>query len=112
LLAAIAVIANTPTAYAADTGDCTENRWSSLSDKIGYTCKGNGKGESCHIKMSCADLAFNRDRFMECAATRETMMKECFKGGDSTHRDAVDNEWRAANRCVEVYKNPEHKPPC
>lgn len=93
-------------------GDCNENRWSQLSDQISYSCKGNGRGNSCNIEMSCSDLAGNRDKFLSCGQSRNTMMKECYKGGDPNHELASDDAFAAANRCVEVFKNSQHKPPC
>jgi hypothetical protein len=108
----IVAMSGTLTMYAQNRGDCTENRWSQLNDSISYNCKGNGRGNSCNIEMTCSDLATNRDKFLSCGQARNTMMKECYKGGDPNHELASDDAFAAANRCVEVYKNPQHKPPC
>jgi hypothetical protein len=102
----------TRAADAQNRGDCTENRWSNLSSQISYACKGSGRGNSCSIEMSCADLAANRDKFLSCGQYRNTMMQECYKGGDPNHELTSDDAFAAANRCIEVYKNPQHNPPC
>jgi len=93
-------------------GDCTENRWSQLNTQVSYNCKGGGAGSRCNIDMSCSDLASNRDKFLSCGKARDQMMKECYKGGDPNHELASDDAYAAANRCIEVFKNPEHKPRC
>lgn len=108
----ITVMFGAQAAHAQDRGDCTENRWSQLSSQISYSCKGSGAGNRCSIEMSCSDLAANRDKFLSCGQSRNTMMKECYKGGDPNHELASDDAFGAANRCIEIFKNPDHKPPC
>lgn len=103
---------NTQATAASDSGDCTESRWSQLNDQVSYWCKGNGRASTCTIEMSCADLAANREKFLSCGGNRNTMMNECYKGGDPRHELASDEAFAGANKCVEVYKNPAHVPPC
>jgi len=83
-------------------GDCTEQRWRQLQEDVDKRCK--KVSFSCKKGESCPETKSKMRRAEKCAKARETINKECFRGGDPGHKRAAKNARRAQKRCRKLIK--------
>jgi len=77
-------------------GDCTQTQYDTLKLAVDTYCK---SGPSCK-GTDCAQLTQALTRLQNCAAAREAIMVQCFKGGDQIHVDELDAARRAVDNCA------------
>jgi hypothetical protein len=52
-----------------------------------------------------SDVIQRRDAYLDCAVARDNVARQCFAGGDETHRNEIENTLRAAARCERFMEN-------
>ena len=77
-------------------GDCAQTQYDTLKLAVDTYCK---SGPSCK-GTDCAQLTQALTRLQNCAAAREAIMVQCFKGGDQIHVDELDAARRAVDNCA------------
>ncbi|MFQ6540272.1 RHS repeat-associated core domain-containing protein [Aphanothece stagnina] len=92
-------------------GDCTPWRHKQLQDDVNKKCKGTGQPRRCdHTTMNCVQLRLNLARYAACIGARGRINRECYRGGDSGHVQAFEDNNVGFKRCKEELK--QKKPPC
>jgi hypothetical protein len=79
-------------------GDCTGARHRTLQDEVNSQCK--TAPFSCKKNMARAELQKRFNQATACSNARKRINSECFKGGDSGHKQAAENASRAADKCA------------
>jgi hypothetical protein len=78
-------------------GDCTAEEHKRLKEEVGRACKATSM--KCYEAQGCAELLTNYLLYQRCISARVAVMDKCFRGGDKTHRDEVENYKRGAAEC-------------
>lgn len=82
-------------------GDCGQQRQQKLQSDVERACKDGGP-RKCKGGMSLSDLTTNMERNRECGVARDRINKECFKGGNVTHRNSALDAWKSVTTCEEL----------
>jgi cell fate (sporulation/competence/biofilm development) regulator YmcA (YheA/YmcA/DUF963 family) len=85
-------------------GSCGEDQLRSLQEKVTKFCK-EGGNRSCEGDQLCPEVRENLRRNTECFKAREDVMKTCFDGGDSGHKQQLDDTQRAIDKCNDRIKD-------
>jgi RHS repeat-associated protein len=69
-------------------GKCTEIEYIMLRDAKKAACDTDPRPEACgFLGWTCDDYSDYEKKWRDCAKAREKIMKQCFGGGNKTHRD-------------------------
>lgn len=89
-------------------GDCHEARAEYLQARVdhfcksqGYSCRDGYKAPCIDGKEYCKDYWDRAQRARACRDARKQVNRECFRGGNQTHRDEVDKAEAAYKKCME-----------
>jgi uncharacterized protein RhaS with RHS repeats len=83
-------------------GNCSPNQYNLLAEKYKEFCKGKYGAAAygkCWPWTSVLQRGTAIDIWTQCAKAREDIARECFAGGDKTHRDEIDKAWAVVKGC-------------
>ena len=83
-------------------GDCTPMQHAMLQAAVHTACD---QPRACKANMAWLTLHEYASRNAACAAARVAINRQCFKGGDKTHREEVDNAYKGKRRCEGFIRN-------
>jgi RHS repeat-associated protein len=81
-----------------ETGDCSEYTHSLLQAIVDAACK-TKRACACPPK-DCAGWKDNHDKNIQCKVARDRINTQCYKGGDSGHKQAASQAQNAAISCT------------
>ena len=90
-------------------GDCDPEEHAVLQAAVDAACKSGPS--KCTGNQDTATLQANMAANLACAAARDTINNQCFKGGNAGHRQAADNARRAAAKCAAFLAKKTPQPP-
>lgn len=82
-------------------GNCDPDEQKKMQEEVEGWCKGRQTPTSCKkiesppIRSALAEV--NR----QCAMARDKINKQCFAGGDLTHRNQAIDAWKKYSECME-----------
>lgn len=80
-------------------GQCSNQRRQQSHDERDKQCN---EKRVCTTQMDLATLQANRLQRVRCAFARHHINVECFDGGDSKHKDLVEQEMQGIRRCDDI----------
>ena len=83
-------------------GDCTEAQHRDLQNRVENAC---GSAKSCTAQDSVEELNAKIAAHSLCIDARRRINRTCFRGGNTTHNDQVNDRQRAIERCREFLSN-------
>ena len=82
-----------------DTGRCDPDTHRRLQDDVDRYCK-PGEQYRCGIEgQSCDDTDANFKRLLKCVDARQTINNHCFDGGDTNHKQRLEEDKKALYKC-------------
>jgi hypothetical protein len=88
---------------------CPPDVTARLRAQVELACK--TQKSKCTGENTCAELLVRIPAAMACIAARETIMKQCYGGGDKIHQDEVAKRKDALEKCKELYRRKCSAPP-
>ncbi len=80
-------------------GNCTFEEHAALEEEKDKWCS---KPSSCSQGMSHQTLAEYANNALLCAESRQTIMNQCFDGGDEGHKTALENALASYENCISI----------
>lgn len=80
---------------------CPPDVTARLQTQVTLACK--TQKSRCTRENTCAELATRIPVAIACIAARETIMVQCFGGGDTIHEDELAKARRVLQKCEEIY---------
>lgn len=75
-----------------------------LQKQLELACRSKGVSSKCTKFDACPSLLEKIAITEACILARETIMKQCFGGGDDVHKEEVERRNRGLNNCVAIYE--------
>ena len=91
------IVAMCASLFGGGTGDCDEDTHRKLQDEVDYWC--GRPGRCSDVNLSEHDIISRITNNSQCINAREAINKQCFKGGDAGHNQAIDERKKALARC-------------
>lgn len=89
-------------------GDCTWARHNELQRPVHPLCDGppprRGNWRTCDGRIGCGALRKRGVRSVQCAVARGRINRECYRGGNRTHRREELGAIRSANECRRLFR--------
>lgn len=85
----------------ADPGNCSPDEQSTLQSNVSDACKEESGTVGCKAANGCTTIAAKVQRAADCIAARSKINSQCYDGGDSGHKDAVQQQVNLQVRCEE-----------
>lgn len=91
-------------------GDCTPEQHAALQGLVHVLCDEQGS-LTCKGNDPCATLLVKIAKVQACINQRKLVMKTCYRGGDATHKQQVNDRENGLKKCERFYlKNCQPKP--
>ena len=82
---------------------CPPDVTARLQAQVALTCRAKGVSMRCTEPNSCAELLEKIALTKACIAARETIMNQCFGGGDAEHQEELRRRKEGLRRCEAIY---------
>ena len=89
-------------------GDCEPGDYAALRGAVLSECKGAG-GRGCDSTMGLDQIEENIAQNARCIAARRTLDTTCFKGGDQSHRDQLQEAVSSLMNCHRAKEKVEER---
>ena len=80
-------------------GDCQPGEHRKMQDEVNKWCKGKKR---CNESQTLEELEESAENSSKCINARLRINNKCFRGGDATHKQAVEEAIKRLVRCQKV----------
>jgi type VI secretion system secreted protein VgrG len=80
-------------------GNCVLGEQKKMQEEVNGWCKGKQTPTSCRGISSPAIRSAIAEVNRQCAIARDNINKQCFSGGDMTHRNQAIDAWNKYSEC-------------
>jgi uncharacterized protein RhaS with RHS repeats len=84
-------------------GNCTPDEYDGLRDATKDACKDPANGAQslggCFPEMTPFARATRIQQWTNCAKARENEANRCFAGGDTNHKQQINQAWKVVSKC-------------